>query len=415
MAVSLPLCIWWLAESSLVCCFTFDFLLRVTGADGRRYLPAWLAANGAATLAVVLFRPPAAFLFSVLFPCVFAAAVLKIPVPSLAAPMAAIAVLCTLKEGFSALLLSWLSVSFRSPSGGIAEQLLISFLLDALLFAALWMLQARYPQGRGRPAPFCLRLLLPSCVFVLLAIRCGLRLDHPDFASFLAAFGANARLSALFSLAGAAVIVFAAFAAFCRLACLSEQEKLLRDQLVEIKGRNQSYAAFQHDIHNHLLVISGLLRERSFSEAEQYTNLLQLRSGPLLAGVSTGRPALDVLLREKQNAAKRDHIAVRYDIGITAGFAVDDTDLCALFSNILDNAIAACLNEPEDSRFLTLSAKAKSKLLIIEAVNSTSASGPVLFGTGLGNIRRIAQLYQGTMEAEQCGGRFRISVLLCSR
>lgn len=413
MAANL-LCVWWLIENSMVHCFTFDFLLGVTRTAGRRNLPIWLVVNGAATLAVIFFQPPAAFLFSVLTLGIFAKIILNISSPDLIVPMAVILTLCTLKEGFSALFLSWISVSFRSPTGGIGEQLLIPLLLDVLLFVALRTVKKHCPLKLERSIFPYLYIFLPACVFAILAIRWGLRLDYSDFEPYLAAFNTGARLSAFYLMIGAAVVIFIAFGTFGRMVYLSEREKLLENQLAAINGHNRSYAAFQHDINNHLLVISGLLRERSFARAEQYANQLKASCEPLHSIVSTGNLALDVLLREKLDAAKRSHITVVYDVCL-GGFSASDTDLCALFSNILDNAIAACLNEPEDSRYLSLSAKVRSQFLVVEAINTASADGPVLFGTGLNNIRRIAENYQGTMETELSSGRFRISVLLCSR
>lgn len=152
MAANL-LCVWWLIENSMVHCFTFDFLLGVTRTAGRRNLPIWLVVNGAATLAVIFFRPPAAFLFSVLILSVFAKIILNISSPDLIVPMAVVLTLCTLKEGFSALLLSWISVSFRSPTGGIGEQLLIPLLLDVLLFAALRIVKKHCPLKLERSRP----------------------------------------------------------------------------------------------------------------------------------------------------------------------------------------------------------------------------------------------------------------------
>lgn len=408
------LCVWWLEENSIVHWLTFDFLLNVTRTGSRRRLPIWLAVNGAAALVMIFFRPPAAFLFGVLFLGVFAKTVLKIPSPDLIVPMAVIAVLCTLKEGVSALLLSWLSVSFRSPTGGVTEQILIPLLMDTLLFAALRVAREHCPRELDRPIPLHLHSFLPACVFAVPAIRWGLRLDRSDFEPYLAAFSTNTRLSVLGLMAGAAVILFTSFWSMCRLAGLSGRERLLQSQLAETNERGRSYAAFQHDIDNHLLVISGLLREGAFAQAEQYANRLKASSGALSGGVSTGSPALDVLLREKLYAAKQGHIAVAHDVNL-GNFAASDTDLCALFSNILDNAIAASLKEPEESRSLSLTAKVRSRFLVVEAVNTASAAGPVLFGTGLNNIRSIAERYQGAVEVELNGGRFRISVLLCSR
>lgn len=88
-------------------------------------------------------------------------------------------------------------------------------------------------------------------------------------------------------------------------------------------------------------MISGLLRDKSFAPAEQYANRRRAGSELLHDIVSTGNLALDVLLREKLEIAKRGHITVAHNVAL-GKFAASDTDLCTLFSNISDNVIAAC-------------------------------------------------------------------------
>ena len=188
----------------------------------------------------------------------------------------------------------------------------------------------------------------------------------------------------------------------------------LRVYIEEAAKRNELYSSFQHDIDNHLLVISGLLHDKLFAQAEQYTQKLHISCGELLMNVSTGKPILDVLLKEKLNYAKRNHIIVSHDVSVPVNFAIEDMDLCVLFSNILDNAITACIDGTQKEKLLSLSAKVKSQFLVIEAVNTTSASQPIALGTGLMNIQHMAEKYHGTMETELSNGKFRISVLLCS-
>lgn len=412
---ALLFCVWWLMENILVHLLAFNFLLCTVRVDGRHHLLLWLSVDGIATLAAISFRLPAAFLFSVLLLAVFARIVLQIPAPDLIVTITVIATLYTLKEGISALILSWLSVSFRSPTGGILEQLLVPLLLDAVLLMTLHIAQRRYFQIQWTAKQAHLYILLPPCAFAVLAIRCGLRLDCSDFEPYLAAFGVGVRFSAFCLIIGLAIVVSVAFAAFCGLTRLSDRERFLCGQLAVAEQRNMRCTAFQHDIDNHLLVLSGLLRERSFTQAEQFADQLRAGSDQLCTDISTGNLALDVLLKEKLAAAQDGHIAVTCDVNIPQGFGAKDMDLCTLFANIFDNATAACLNEPPKERFFFLSARVKSQLLVVDAVNSASGSGSIVFGTGLTNVRRIAEDYHGTMETELSRGRFRISVLLCSR
>ncbi len=69
----------------------------------------------------------------------------------------------------------------------------------------------------------------------------------------------------------------------------------------------------------------------------------------------------------------------------------------------------------QEKPFLTICTRSRSRFLVIEEVNSAAPGQSVTMGTGLNNIRDIAEKYEGTMELEKGGGTFRISVLLCSK
>ena len=417
--------IWCVLENSFVHFFIFDFLLCVTQKDGRRFLPIWLIGNGFITWIVAMLQIPGTFLFDILALFAFARAALKLRSSELAAPVAIVFTFYTFVEGYSAFILSWASVHLHSPTGGMLEQAAITLFLDMLFFFALQTVKRKYAGALRQSVLSNLYVLLFPCTIVVLGVRHGLKLDSRDFARRLSSFDAPARLTVFMTMLAAVVLVFIMIGVFCKIIRLSRHEKavaLLQSQLngqkvylEEAKKRNTFYSAFQHDIDNHLLVISGLLHDKLFAQAEQYTEKLRVSTMGARMDVCTGNPALDVLLREKLSYAKNSHIAVTHDVTIPEHFRADDLDLCVLFSNILDNAIAACMEKGRNERLLFVTAKVKSRFLTVEAVNTTNAVQPAPFGTGLTNVRHIAELYHGTLETELKNGKFRITVLLCSR
>lgn len=416
--------IWCILANGFVHYFIFNFLLCVTQKDGRRYLPVWLVSNSGITVIVTVFQLPGAFFIDVLALFVFAKAILKMQSSELVAPITIIFTFYTFIEGYSAFIMSWLSSNFHSPTGGMLEQIFISLLLDILFFGILEIIKKRYSYTLRQSISSYLYILLLPCAMLVLIIRYGLQLDGRDFEQRLSSFNADARIAALFTMFGAIVIVFMMIEVFCKIIQLTKREEetaILQSQLngqriyiEEATKRNGLYASFQHDIDNHLLVISGLLEDKLFAQAKKYIQKLHISCGELLINISTGKPILDVLLKEKLSYAKRNHIVVSHDVTIPLDFAIDDIDLCVLFANILDNAITACIEETEEEKCLSLFAKVKSQFLIVEAVNTTSVSQLITWGTGLKNVQHIAEKYCGAMETKLSDGKFRISVLLCS-
>lgn len=355
----------------------------------------------------------------------FAKLLLKMTWRQLTAPAAILFTLHTLTQGLSALILAFLSANLQLDSSGKAIQALVSFLFSLLFFLILVLLRKRYCKILSDPASSYLYILLLPCGFLILAIRCGLKLDSPIFADYLSSFEVEISLMALLLVLAAAALFFLSIEVFSKTLFLVRQEQdaaLLSQQLEgqrryieEAKKRNQVYAAFQHDVDNHLLILSGLLEKERFSEARAYgEKLRKIYPSPDLS-ISTGNAALDVLLQEKLSYAGQNGIEAACRVVIPPAFHADDLDLCVIFSNILDNAICACMKEQQQSPFLSISAKVRSQLLFIESANTASnVSQPVKEGIGLNNIKNMAEKYQGTMEWEICDGVFRISVLLCS-
>ena len=80
-------------------------------------------------------------------------------------------------------------------------------------------------------------------------------------------------------------------------------------------------------------------------------------------------------------------------------------DLCVIFANALDNAIAAC-------RSIRITGRQQGDFYLL-AFENTCLEGPLPpAGTGLANIRAAAEKYRGAVLAEKEGGRFTLNVLL---
>lgn len=199
--------------------------------------------------------------------------------------------------------------------------------------------------------------------------------------------------------------------------------------LDEARRRNERYAAFQHDIDNHLLVLSGLVQERRYAEAEKYSENLSRLSDSLTGGIDTGNLAADILLREKINFAEANGIQVRLDVHFSKKYSIDDADLCTLLANAMDNAIKACMQAGKGKPRISAAAGMKRHFLIISVTNTTKPSGYATahgqrtggccvmrgkdYGTGLKNIRRTVRKYGGTMETVRGEEEFAIRMLLC--
>lgn len=416
---------WWIVSNGILAYFSIDFFFSITHTDGKKHIFILLAITITFTAVITHWQIPGTFWLEIPLWMVYAAVFIKIRWVNLLAPMAILFTLRTFTEGFTAVLTAYAAARLNNlPFDGTWVQIAFSLSLDILfLLLVLWMKKRVAFSLQKTISSYLYALLLPSALMVL-TIRYGLRLDSPTFAQYLSSFRSDISFTMLFLLCGTAVVFFIIIEIVCKVIRLTEQETavaLLTNQLTaqqtymqEAKARNAQYAAFQHDIKNHLLVLSGLIREGKYQVAQQYAATLQTSCSALTIPVSTGNLIVDTLLKEKLAHARYYNIQVDCKVRISSHFHAEDLDLCVVFSNILDNAIAACVQVEESKRFLGIATKTRGNFLVIESTNSIAVSKPIQKGIGLKNIEAVSRKYQGITEIENTHGTFRISVLLCS-
>lgn len=92
---------------------------------------------------------------------------------------------------------------------------------------------------------------------------------------------------------------------------------------------------------------------------------------------------------------------------------VGETELCSVFSNLMDNAIRVCSALPEEHRRIELSAALRGTYLIVRernpALTAPAAGGE---GLGLGILREIARRHDGELEVSAKDGLFTATLWL---
>ncbi len=117
----------------------------------------------------------------------------------------------------------------------------------------------------------------------------------------------------------------------------------------------------------------------------------------------TGNPVVDILLREKLGLAKE--IAAEVSLVLPKSCGIDDFDLCVLFANALDNAIAACRSN-DGAKVVRVSGKQQGDFYMLAFENTCSDELLPPTGTGLSNIKAVAEKYHGAVLAEKTEDSF---------
>lgn len=202
------------------------------------------------------------------------------------------------------------------------------------------------------------------------------------------------------------------FAAQMRLALLEQEVSTQHDYLQEAISRYEQTQAFRHDIKSHLSALSGLLEHGETQKAKSYLAKLDTISEALSFPCKTGNTVVDTLLSSKLSMAHQKGIQIECTVKIPSPCAVDDLDLCILFSNAVDNAIRACGQMQSKTQYIHISGKKKGDFLMVEIENSCSQAKSYQKGIGLSNIEAVAQKYHGAVTIENYNESFCLSVLL---
>lgn len=417
--------LWWVFSNGALYYAEADFLLRFWKSRDRRFASIYVIMNTLLTVIAIWTQMFLLFNFlQIILLFLFCAYAFQTSLKRVITPAVIIFTLTTFNEGFVAILMRYLASTLRSQTLGMFFHFAVPVIVVGLFFFVLRAIARKYPlMNRNFISSYLYILLLPSALIITgIRISLGLDSDTGKFSHGALITDASV-LYAMLWMVGALTVFFLILAVFYKITMLSQQEKeyallasALKEQhsyIDEARLRNEGYRSFQHDINNHLLVLSGLLRSKEYQQAEQYLQKLNAAAAGLSKQISTGNSVLDILLWEKIRYARQCRITVTCDVQIPQASVIDHIDLCILFANGIDNAIRACQDADLAHRTIALTAKPKHSFLLIHMVNDVDCPKPLIYGTGLKNIELTAEKYNGTMHTEQTEHQFTLSILLC--
>jgi len=208
-----------------------------------------------------------------------------------------------------------------------------------------------------------------------------------------------------------------------RLQELQEETEYIRKQEAEIKNLHQNVRQLKHDMKNHFMVIASYLIEENYVDAKEYISQILDKLNTMHSYVETGNSLLNHILNEKLEYAKGQGITVKAEIENLAFERMKSIDFSALLSNMLDNAIEACVTEesPEiqisikkNRGYETISVKNKiTQSVFAENPHlETSKENSMGHGMGVLKIKSIVETYGGMFDFYEEEGFFCVSVFI---
>ena len=166
-----------------------------------------------------------------------------------------------------------------------------------------------------------------------------------------------------------------------------------------------------HDMNNHIICIQNIYGKHEI--ANKYIEDINNQIKGCSSIFDTKNIILDVILNEKKSICDKNDIDFLVDIDFSECGFIEITDICSIFSNMIDNAIEACLKIKDSNidkkiklrgtlvnRFFVIKCK-NTKVNNVNSKNNkliTDKKDLFLHGIGIDSIRSSVKKYNGNVE-----------------
>lgn len=164
-----------------------------------------------------------------------------------------------------------------------------------------------------------------------------------------------------------------------------------------------------HDIKNHLLVIQNLSHDNQ--RLDRYVGSILSQLGTYGRQVDTGNELLDGLISSKIGLAERQGVNLAAQVDFRPCNHLEDIDVCAIFGNLLDNAIEAASQVPDPEErsvfikgasvagqyVLTCRNYYSGQLKLSAGLPLSTKADPAHHGIGLSSVRASVTKYGGLL------------------
>lgn len=187
----------------------------------------------------------------------------------------------------------------------------------------------------------------------------------------------------------------------------------------KLEKLNSDMRTFRHDYINHLSSINALIGEGCYSDAQKYIDKLTESTHRNEAIYLTGNRLADAILTDKSDSCK-DFADIEFDGCITD--KIENSDICIILANALDNAVEACKKCPERGKisiaaqvrqgYWTMTMRNPTVGADSEGIMKTSKEDEKNHGFGLLSIEQTVKKYDGTMAVSIKDGMFEMAVVM---
>jgi two-component system sensor histidine kinase AgrC len=194
-------------------------------------------------------------------------------------------------------------------------------------------------------------------------------------------------------------------------------------QLSALQATQEQAAIYRHDMRHHLALIGGYLADGDIEKAEKYVRLAQADIDEITPNRYCENKTVNLILSSFAAKAKSRGVTLSASADLPQTLSISETELCALLSNGLENAITAASSvEAEELKTVRISCHIhKGNLLIliennyegkVTMENGLPQSSHEGHGFGVKSMDMIVEKYNGYCSFEAQDGIFTMKIVL---
>lgn len=207
---------------------------------------------------------------------------------------------------------------------------------------------------------------------------------------------------------------------------LLQQGERAMENYENLRCHSEELAALRHDLRHHCTVLRGLCQAGDLNRVSGYLDTISASTQPP-EGDYTVHPVVNIILTDFLKRCRDLDIRSTVRVELPLHLPLPDADLCALLTNLLENAIDANKKIPEGTeRWLRVAIHIRGQYLYIGVENARfnpvrRSSGEELprsdkpgagHGLGLRSARFIARKYNSELRLKAPPGSFSASTAL---
>lgn len=209
---------------------------------------------------------------------------------------------------------------------------------------------------------------------------------------------------------------------------IAEQHIYVRDrEMVKMSEKNvEDMRKIRHEIKNQFAYLKLMMKDKRYEEMEKYFEDIEDKATEPLSYIDCGNKNISAVLNLELSKARLEGVSLDTRLIVPPALPFRDSDICSILTNLIDNAIEACVQHKIAEPTVEVGISQKNNNLYICVTNPlpenadhvrilsmrTTKKDKLAHGYGTKIINDIVSKYNGGIGRSIIDGRFVVDVML---